>query len=305
LLLVDSTIVKAHPHAAGARKRGEADATRRSVDRGGGFTTKIHAVVSDGGRLVRYRLTGGQVNDVTQANSQVRGLHGRAVVGDRAYDADEFLAAVAAQGMTAVIPSRVNRKVARRLDAVAYAQRNVIERFFGRMKGFRRIATRYDKTAASYAASWALAGLCHVDPAPEGRGRTDLRPRSARMDLALSGLTAAPWSCCRDGRRDSLHDLHLHVRPDGDRVGGVPTSCRGARFAFNQALRLVKDALDAKAATRASSSPGPASTRSTCGISGNVLPTPGSTTAGGPVCRGEGKSTHKSSKRRWWTSGVP
>jgi transposase len=79
------------------------------------------------------------------------------VVGDRAYDADDFLAFIKLQDMAAAIPSRVNRRVTRPLDAAACARRNVIERLFGRLKEFRRVATRYDKTAASYAASLALA----------------------------------------------------------------------------------------------------------------------------------------------------
>lgn len=161
LLLIDSTIVKAHPHAAGARKRrcGTTEVLGRSR---GGFTTKIHAVVSGRGDLVRYRVTGGQVNDITQAGSLVDGLRGRAVVGDRAYDADAFLGTVERQGMAAVVPSRVNRKVARPVDAEAYACRNVIERLFGRWKGFRRIATRYDKTAVSLAESLALVAAVVV-----------------------------------------------------------------------------------------------------------------------------------------------
>lgn len=154
LLLIDSTIVKAHPQAAGApRNRQELEALGRSR---GGFTTKVHAVVSERGRLLRYRLTGGQVNDITQANRLVRGLYGRAVVGDRAYDSDAFLASVEAQGLAAVIPSRVHRRVQRRLDVGAYGLRNVIERLFGRLKVFRRVATRYEKTATSYGAVFAL-----------------------------------------------------------------------------------------------------------------------------------------------------
>ena len=163
LLLIDSTIVKAHPHAAGARRANGGGQGAQALGRSrGGFTSKVHAVVTGDGVLLRYRSTGGQVNDVTQATSLVHGLRGRAVVGDRAYDADDFLARIEAQGMVAAIPSRVNRKVTRPLDAAAYARRNVIERLFGRLKEFRRVATRYDKTAASYAASLAVAAAVVV-----------------------------------------------------------------------------------------------------------------------------------------------
>lgn len=97
------------------------------------------------------------MNDVTQAEELVRGLAGRAVVGDKAYDSDAFLARVREQGMSAVVPSRANRRYSRSLDAARYAVRNVIERLFGRLKVFRRVATRYEKTAASYASMVALA----------------------------------------------------------------------------------------------------------------------------------------------------
>ena len=83
---------------------------------------------------------------VQQADADVA----TAVVGDRAYDSDAFIAHVEALGMVAAIPSRSNRRVARELDASLYRERNVIERLFGRLKQYRRVATRYDKTAASY-----------------------------------------------------------------------------------------------------------------------------------------------------------
>lgn len=102
------------------------------------------------------------MNDVTQADFLVRGLVGRAVVGDRAYDSDAFLAQVREQGMAAVIPSRANRKVPRPLDSACYVVRNVIEWLFGRLKVFRRVATRYEKTAASYASMLALASALVV-----------------------------------------------------------------------------------------------------------------------------------------------
>lgn len=84
------------------------------------------------------------------------------MVGDRAYDSDAFVARVRAQGMAAVIPSRAKRRLPRVLDVEAYARRNVIERLFGRLKQFRRVATRYEKTASSYAAALALAALLVV-----------------------------------------------------------------------------------------------------------------------------------------------
>jgi putative transposase len=69
---------------------------------------------------------------------------------DKAYDTNQVLAAVAALGAEAVIPSQPRRRVARPVDVVCYRQRNRIERLMSRLKQFRRLATRYDKTASSY-----------------------------------------------------------------------------------------------------------------------------------------------------------
>jgi transposase len=160
LFLLDSTIVKAHPHAAGARRVGGVACDPALGRSRGGFTTKLHAVVSSSGQLVRCVLTGGQVNDVTQAESLVSGLSGTAVVADRAYDSDAFLAQVMDQGMKVVVPSRAGRRFIRELDTKAYRSRNVIERWFGRVKQYRRVATRYDKTASSYGSFAVTAALC-------------------------------------------------------------------------------------------------------------------------------------------------
>lgn len=157
LLLIDSTIVKAHAHAAGARNVGPEDpALGRSR---GGFTTKLHALVTESGRLVRCVLTGGEVNDVTQAERLIGSKEGRGVVGDRAYDSDALVRRITELGMCVVIPSRSRRRSPRELDVRAYRSRNVIERWFGRLKMFRRIATRYDKTAASYLAFVATGAV--------------------------------------------------------------------------------------------------------------------------------------------------
>ena len=152
-LLIDSTIVKAHPHAAGALTRDGRQALGRSR---GGFTTKLHAVVTERGELVRYVVTGGEVADITQARGLVR-HRSTAVLADRAYDTDGFIAHIRGLGAEVVIPSRRNRREPRALDRAAYVHRNVIERWFGRIKVFRRVATRYEKTAISYLGVVAVA----------------------------------------------------------------------------------------------------------------------------------------------------
>jgi transposase len=160
LLLIDSTIVKAHAHAAGALRKAGDQALGRSR---GGLSTKIHALVSESGRLLNYSLTGGQVADINIAPTLLlQAKPARAVVGDRAYDSNAFIAHVEQLGLAAVIPPRSNRKVMRTVDNALYRQRNIIERWFGRVKVFRRVATRYEKTAASFIGFVAVAAFVVV-----------------------------------------------------------------------------------------------------------------------------------------------
>lgn len=158
-LQIDSSIVKAHGHAAGALKAAGGQAKQALGRSRGGFTTKIHALVSASGRLIRFALTGGQVHDIKQAYPLVRGVKGHGVIGDRAYDADHFVGELQQAGLSVVIPSRTRRKQPRSLDRARYRTRNVIERFFGRLKQYRRVATRYDRTATSYGSFVASAAL--------------------------------------------------------------------------------------------------------------------------------------------------
>ena len=108
------------------------------------------------GQLHRFVLTGGEVNDVTQADGLIEGIAAGAVIADKAFDADPLIERIRASGAIAVIPPRSNRLVLRRYDRRRYRHRNRIERFFCRLKQFRRIATRYDKLAQRFASFIAL-----------------------------------------------------------------------------------------------------------------------------------------------------
>ena len=79
-----------------------------------------------------------------------------ALAADKAFDADWLLQNRDERGSTAVIPPKTNRKVQRDYDAHMYKWRYLIENYFAKIKEFRRIATRYDKTDTSYAANWYL-----------------------------------------------------------------------------------------------------------------------------------------------------
>ena len=100
---------------------------------------------------LRFTLTAGQRHDVTQASAlMVSDYESAFVIADASYDSNAFRAEIAAEGSEAVIRPRKNRVEAIPYDKVVYKLRNVIERFFHRLKQYRRVATRYDKYAVRY-----------------------------------------------------------------------------------------------------------------------------------------------------------
>lgn len=106
---------------------------------------------------MKFILTAGQVNDITQAVPLLEGLKAEQVIADKGYDGDKVIETIEKSGAEAVIPPKKNRKVQRPYDAHLYKQRNQIERLFGRLKQCRRIATRYEKTSRNYMAFLHLA----------------------------------------------------------------------------------------------------------------------------------------------------
>ena len=102
-------------------------------------------------------LTPGQAHDLTGAEALLDTVAPRALLGDKAYDADPLLDRLAQRAITAVIPPKANRKTPRRCDFALYCERNLIERFFNKLKHFRAIATRYDKLARNFLAGVQLA----------------------------------------------------------------------------------------------------------------------------------------------------
>ena len=101
-------------------------------------------------------MTGGEAGDSPQALPLIKGLRPGALSADKAYDSDAIIEHLTAEGIEAVIQPRNNRLVQRYFDKHQYKSRNLVERFFCRIKHFRRIATRYDKLAARFASFVAL-----------------------------------------------------------------------------------------------------------------------------------------------------
>jgi transposase len=125
----------------------------------GGFGSKIIGVCDAAGRLVDFVLAPGQAHELAPSLALSKRLPKAPVwaLDDMACDAKEFRAAVRAMGATPVVPSRKNAKHPEPCPAYIYRHRNLIERCWSRLKEWRAIATRYDKTATSYAAGIAIA----------------------------------------------------------------------------------------------------------------------------------------------------
>ena len=126
----------------------------------GGLTTKIHAVVDAKGLPIRLGLTPGQAYDGESAMELLNALPENAMVlADKAYDANAIREMIDGQGAWANIPPKSNRKDPICFSPHLYKARNLVERFFNKIKHFRRIATRYDKLAANYMAMIKLASI--------------------------------------------------------------------------------------------------------------------------------------------------
>jgi transposase len=122
------------------------------------LSTKINVRVDARGLPVRIVLSQGQASDKASVAALVDTLPaGQDVVADRGYDARAVLDLIAAQGGRGHIPTSRDRKVQRSVDRDIYRHRNLVERFFAKLKHFRRIATRYDKHAVTFLAAVLIA----------------------------------------------------------------------------------------------------------------------------------------------------
>ena len=108
---------------------------------------------------VRFHLTAGQRGDAPQALTLIEGMPAEVVMADTAYDSDQIRKAVAEKGALAVIPNNPSRAKKHPLDEHLYAQRHLVECCFSRLKQFRRVATRFEKTARNYLAVITLAAI--------------------------------------------------------------------------------------------------------------------------------------------------
>ena len=124
----------------------------------GGLTTKVHSLVDASGMPIALKLTEGQAHDGPAAADMLDTIgSGDTLLADAAYDSDALRAELAARGAVVNVKPTRNRRIMPKFSKRLYRQRNLVERFFNKLKHFRAIATRYDKTAENFLASIQLA----------------------------------------------------------------------------------------------------------------------------------------------------
>jgi transposase len=124
------------------------------------LSTKIHTLVDALGNPLAFLLTAGQAHDLQGADALLPNMQADTLLADKAFDADQrVILPLRAAGKSAVIPPKRNRICQRTYDKEIYKARHLIENFYCRLKQFRAIATRYDKTARNFLAAIHLAAV--------------------------------------------------------------------------------------------------------------------------------------------------
>jgi transposase len=225
--MIDTSIVRVHQQGACVNRN-----RRQSMGRSrGGLTSKIHAVVDTNGLPVRLALTAGEAHDNRLAGRLLSRLKsGAMLLADRGYDADWIRTLAAKKGAWANIPPRCNRNDPICFSPYLYRARNLVERFFNKIKQCRRVATRYDKLAANYLAFVQLASIRlwlrvnESGPRPCPKAPAVLRPpRLIRRRRSQSPCRR----CCRGFSNELacaslLGRLRRRIRPRSEARPGSP-----------------------------------------------------------------------------------
>lgn len=165
---VDSSVMRAHQHAAGARRSGTDEALGRSR---GGFSTKLHLRAEGRGKPMVLLITAGERHEQTmfeplmetgriKRRGRGRPRHRpRRVIGDKGHSSGRVRRYLRRKAIGAVIPRKRNERRRGRFDRAAYRERNRVERLINRLKQFHRVATRYEKRAANYLAMVVIAAI--------------------------------------------------------------------------------------------------------------------------------------------------
>lgn len=154
---IDGSVIRAHACAAGAaHSNADDEALGRSK---GGFSCKIHAVCDALGLPIKFMLTGGQEAECCVAIPLLENVKPSAVLADKAYDINKLRQHLKERGIKAVIPPKSNRKEEIQCDYWLYKERHAVECMFGKLKHYRRIATRYEKKAINYMGMLSFASV--------------------------------------------------------------------------------------------------------------------------------------------------
>ncbi len=162
MVFLDGTVIRAQQKAAGARKEGltrEAGAAAQALGRSrGGYGTKGHVLADALGRAIAFVITPGQAAELPQAEELLGFLPGTPVwtVADRGYSSHALREAIRDLGSTPAIPTRRNETAVACRDWI-YGNRNRVERLWSRLKEWRAVATRCEKTARSFLGVLSLA----------------------------------------------------------------------------------------------------------------------------------------------------
>jgi transposase len=205
--MIDTSIVRVHQHGACIIRN-----RRQSMGRSrGGLTSKIHALVDTNGLPVRLALTAGEAHDNRLAGKLLSRLKsGTMLLADRGYDADWIRTLVRQHGAWANIPPKRNRTEALCFSPYLYKTRNLVERFFNRIKHCRRVATRYDKLAANYLAFVQLASIrlwLRVNESTSSHNGRDL----VRARVGSGGAHETLQPGCRSGGWGKMKPADLPV----------------------------------------------------------------------------------------------
>ncbi|MDE8347198.1 MAG: IS5 family transposase [Acidocella sp.] len=147
--MIDGTVVKVHRHGQGAKGGPQNQAIGRTVS---GLATKILALTDALGNLVHFVLMPGQNYDTVGVPPLIENIEFGALLADKAFDIESIAEEMQRRGAEIVIPQRKNRIEKRPIDRHLYGARHLIENFFAKIKEFKRIAMRSDKTDRSFKA---------------------------------------------------------------------------------------------------------------------------------------------------------
>jgi transposase len=154
-VFIDGRYVKAHQHIAGAAGGYDENIGKRRA----GNTSKVHLAVNSYGLPEVFTITGGHINDCTEAPTLIEKIDAAQVlIADKSYDSQIIRDKGEAIGMSVIIPRRKNSiKGNKGLDRHLYKLKHLVENAFARLKHYRAVASRYDKLARNYKSIVSLA----------------------------------------------------------------------------------------------------------------------------------------------------